>query len=290
MNDYLLKHKKHIDYLISLALREDIGEGDITTEAIYSGKEHAVAEFIAKEDGIVAGIDFLSYFFQMFDEELEFTPNVEDGSAIHRGQLIATIEGSANTILTGERTALNFLQRMSGIATYTGLLVDQIKHTEAHILDTRKTIPGHRVLDKWAVTLGGGVNHRMRLDDRFLIKENHISVAGGIARAIHACDEFREEHELEAEIEIEITSLNELKEVLEYGEGIVRYVMLDNMSNEDMRKAVGMIHGKFLTEASGNVSIKRVASIAETGVDFISVGAITHSVRGLDISLLFLVD
>lgn len=283
-------NKKAIDYLISLSLKEDIGDGDITTEAIYTGREHATAEFLAKEDGVAAGIEFLRYFFEQLDEDLVYTHNVDDGDEIHRGQLIATVEGAANVILTGERTALNFLQRMCGVATKTRKLVEAISHTETRILDTRKTVPGHRVLDKWAVELGGGTNHRMRLDDRFLIKENHISVAGGIARAIQACDKFREDNDLDAAIEIEVKNLDEVHEVLAYGEKEVSYVMLDNMSNDDMREAVSLIRGRFKTEASGNVTLKRAASIAETGVDFISVGAITHSVPALDISLLFLLD
>lgn len=283
-------NKKAIDYLISLSLKEDIGDGDITTEAIYTGREHATAEFLAKEDGVAAGIEFLRYFFEQLDEDLVYTHNIDDGEEIHRGQLIATVEGAANVILTGERTALNFLQRMCGVATKTRKLVEAISHTETRILDTRKTVPGHRVLDKWAVELGGGTNHRMRLDDRFLIKENHISVAGGIARAIQACDKFREDNDLDAAIEIEVKNLDEVHEVLAYGEKEVSYVMLDNMSNDDMREAVSLIRGRFKTEASGNVTLKRAASIAETGVDFISVGAITHSVPALDISLLFLLD
>jgi nicotinate-nucleotide pyrophosphorylase (carboxylating) len=276
---------QEVKWIVNLALREDIGEGDITTKAVYSGTEHAEAEFIAKANGVIAGLELAKFIFSELDKDIRFNAELRDGDRVFRGQLIATASGPANTILTGERTVLNFMQRMSGIATRTRQFADAIAHTNAKILDTRKTAPGHRYLDKWAVRLGGGSNHRMRLDDRFLIKENHIATAGGIQQAINACLSLKEEEGLTAEIEIEVKNLAELDKVLEVGN--VQYVMLDNMDLLDMQKAVKNVGGQFYLEASGNVTLDSVVPIAETGVDFISSGSLTHSVTALDISLLF---
>lgn len=276
---------KQIELIVALALREDIGDGDITTQAVYTGKEQAEAEFIAKEDGIIAGIELAEYIYNRLDEDIVFEANVSDGDQIKRGQLIASAKGAANILLTGERTVLNFMQRMSGVATQTHKFASEISHTKAKVLDTRKTLPGHRYLDKWAVRLGGGANHRMRLDDMFLIKENHISVAGGIERAVDACRKFRNQQGLKARIEVEVENLDQVDRIIEHGG--VDVIMLDNFSLIQLEDAVERIDGQFETEASGNVNMDTIKDIAETGVDFISVGALTHSVKALDISLLF---
>lgn len=276
---------KQVEWIVALALKEDIGNGDITTEAIYSGKEYAEAEIIAKEDGVIAGVELAGYIYSQLDSSISFVPNLHDGKIVHRGQLVGVAKGPANLLLTGERTVMNFMQRMSGIATKTFAYVKTLEGTRAQILDTRKTCPGHRYLDKWAVRLGGGSNHRMCLDDRFLIKENHISVAGSIAKAIDLCQRFKESNKLEARIEIEIKNLDELIAVIHHGG--VDYVMFDNMDILDIQTGVKMVNGKFLTEASGNVTLDTVRDIADTGVDYISSGALTHSVKALDLSMLF---
>ena len=272
--------------LIELALTEDIGNGDITTSAIFSGVELATAKFIAKENGVIAGLELVKHIFSKISSELEFDLIFRDGNNVKRGDLVATVSGPANYILIGERTVLNFMQRMSGIATLTHLFVNEISHTKANILDTRKTIPGHRITDKWAVLIGGGQNHRIRLDDRFLIKENHIAVAGGISEAITSCIKYKKSYNLDAKIEIEVQNNDELQFVLKNHPKDVTFVMLDNMRLSEMSESVELNKGIFKLEASGNVTLESVRSIAETGVDFISSGSITHSVKALDISLL----
>lgn len=271
--------------LITLALQEDIGHGDITTKAIYTGQELAKADFIAKQDGIIAGIEVAALVFKMVDSSIVFTPLFSDGDPITKGDVIAKVKGPAGSILTAERTVLNFIQRMSGIATKVRKYADLIAHTNARILDTRKTIPGHRYTDKWAVTLGGGQNHRIGLYDRYLIKENHIAVAGGISQAIEACIRHRENEKTSAQIEIEVNTLAQLEEALAFAD--VDFVMLDNMSVDKMTQAVGITKSRCKLEASGNVTLRTIAEIAETGVDFVSVGALTHSVSAMDISLMF---
>jgi nicotinate-nucleotide pyrophosphorylase (carboxylating) len=277
---------RQIDALIDLALFEDIRSGDVTTEAVYWDDEITRATFVAKENGIVAGLAIAVKVAETLYPNFQITWDVSDGDTVSNKQTIGTIEGPAGAILTAERTMLNFMQRMSGIATSVRQLTDLISHTKAIILDTRKTVPGNRITDKWAVVIGGGHNHRMGLYDRYLIKENHIRVAGSIENAIQLCVGHRAGIEqVEMEIEVEVTTLQELQEALIYPE--VDYIMLDNMSTEDMKKAVALTAGRVKLEASGNVSVETIRDIAETGVDFISVGSITHSVSALDISLLF---
>jgi nicotinate-nucleotide pyrophosphorylase (carboxylating) len=277
---------KQIEAIIDLALLEDIRSGDVTTEAVYYDNEKASARFVSKQAGVVAGLQVVQMVVDVISEDIELNWNVDDGDVIVSGQTLGSIKGPAGAILIAERTMLNFLQRMSGIATSVREFVDLIEHTETHILDTRKTAPGHRVTDKWAVAIGGGENHRFGLYDRYLIKENHIKVAGSIEKALKLCISHREINELDdLEIEIEVTNLNEFREALEYPD--VDYIMLDNMSLQDMKKAVELADGRVLLEASGNVSKETIVGIAETGVDFISIGSITHSVVAMDISLLF---
>ncbi|MDI6401775.1 carboxylating nicotinate-nucleotide diphosphorylase [Balneolaceae bacterium ANBcel3] len=280
----MLKWPDEVEQLVRLSLKEDIGTGDITTRAIYTGKELGSARLIAKENGIICGLDLAEYIGQVQDATLVFNKYVRDGEPVSEGTEIAVIEGDLASILSIERTILNFMQRMSGIATRTCMYTRKLASTRTRILDTRKTVPGHRYLDKLAVRTGGGTNHRMRLDDRFLIKENHIRMAGGIKQAISRCVKYKKKNGLDAGIEIEVTNSDELEQVLSC-EG-VDYVMLDNMGLDEMKQAVERINGQVFTEASGNVTLDNLSEIADTGVDFISSGALTHSVRALDISLL----
>jgi len=271
---------EHIERAIRQALDEDIGSGDVTTLAIVLADQVINGRFLAKAPGIIAGLDVARHTFALLDAAVQFTPLVADGDPVEKGQLIATISGPAQAILSGERVALNFLQRMSGIATMTRQFMDAVAGAKAVILDTRKTVPGLRAADKLAVTLGGGQNHRHGLYDMALIKENHIVAAGGITAAVNRVKAYAPH----VPIEVEVTNLAELEETLTLP---VDRIMLDNMSLDQMRTAVEMGNGRIPLEASGNVSLQTVRAIAETGVDFISSGALTHSVVALDISLLF---
>lgn len=275
-----MEGKKEILGIVQMALREDIGSGDVTTDCTVPPGEKIRGEMFAKEKGVVAGVHVTGMTFEVMDPEVRFTPRVRDGDLVREGTIIAEIFGEARSILSAERVALNLLQRMSGIASLTRRFVEAVKHTKAVIIDTRKTVPGLRILDKMAVRMGGGQNHRFGLFDMALIKENHITAAGGITKAVRL---VREKDSLKRPIEVEVRSLEELKEAL----GLrVDRIMLDNMSIETMRKAVRMTEGRVPLEASGTVSLENVAEVAETGVDYISVGKLTHSVKALDISLI----
>jgi nicotinate-nucleotide pyrophosphorylase (carboxylating) len=271
-----------LEKIIKNALDEDIGSGDITTIATIPFELNGKGEFLVKGNGIIAGLDFLDAFFKIADPGLQFEKFKEDGNLLKYGQIAAAVTGKATSILTLERTALNFLQRMSGIATMTNIFIDKIKHTKTKILDTRKTVPGLREIDKLAVKIGGGTNHRIGLYDMFLIKDNHIAVAGSITKAVQACKEFNSKKNLSCKIEVETSNLDEVKEALNNSPD---FIMLDNFHIDEMEKAVKLVGGKCLLEASGGISLDTIKEIAETGVDFISVGALTHSVKALDISL-----
>lgn len=266
--------------LIHNALEEDVGPGDITTWSVLFGEEKGVARAIAKTDLTVAGLTVFEEVFFALDPGIHCIRYFDDGSSVTCGQVLAQISGKLVSILTAERVALNFLQRMCGIATLTRKFVDAIEGTGAKILDTRKTAPGLRYLDKYAVRMGGGYNHRFGLYDGILIKDNHIVAAGGISRAIERV-RMTTPHTLK--VEVEAKNLAEVEEALKSGADII---MLDNMTVADMRKAVALVQGKIPLEASGNVTLENVREIAETGVDFISVGMLTHSVPAADISLL----
>jgi nicotinate-nucleotide pyrophosphorylase (carboxylating) len=265
--------------IIRRALEEDIRSGDVTTAAVLTGTETGQATALAKEDLVVAGLEVFREVFLLRDPGIDFESALIDGALASRGMVLAVIGGSLASILTAERVALNLFQRMCGIATLTRQFVEAVSGTNVKILDTRKTAPGLRVLDKYSVRAGGGQNHRYGLHDGVLIKDNHIEAAGGIAQAIR-CVRGRVPHMLK--IEVEVKTLAEVEQALSAGADII---MLDNMPVDAMRQAVDLIGGKALVEASGNVSMATVKSIAETGVDFISVGALTHSARAADISL-----
>ena len=265
--------------LIELALHEDVGDGDKTSLSIIPADRCASAVMTAKSEGIIAGLDVARFVFEIVDPTIKFEAQVKDGERMIKGTRIASISGSGPSLLTAERLALNFLQRMSGIATVTAQYVEAIKGTRTKILDTRKTAPGHRLLDKYAVKMGGGVNHRHGLHDMILIKDNHIDVAGGITQAVNAA---RAKYQDRYPIEVEARTLADVAEALRLE---VSQIMLDNMSLEMMREAVRLVQGKIPLEASGGITLSTIRAIAETGVDYISVGALTHSVTAFDISM-----
>lgn len=271
-NEYL------IDKIITLAIEEDVEKGDVTTNSLVPESTLAVAEMTAKADGVISGIDIARMVFERFDKNIRWLPSTTEGGRVKKGDSIVRIEGSYRALLTGERTALNILQRMSGIATATSNYVKELEGSATQLLDTRKTAPGMRILDKIAVRAGGGTNHRMGLYDLALIKDNHIKVAGGITEAVKEVRAYAPG----IKVEVEVTTLEETKEAVTAGADII---MLDNMSNEMMEAAVKLIDGRAKTEASGNMTIGRLKGVAATGVDYISVGALTHSVTALDISM-----
>lgn len=268
-----------IDKLIDLAIEEDINTGDITTESLIPDSLNAVAEMTAKAEGVISGLSLIRRVFEKFEKDIKWTPFVKDGEKVKRGDVILRIEAKYSTLLKGERISLNILQRMSGIATKTADYVNELKGYETEILDTRKTVPGMRIFDKQAVSDGGAKNHRMGLYDLVMIKDNHIKIAGSITKAV---EQIRKNVGQGIKIEVETTNLDEVKEALECN---VDIIMLDNMSNDLMKEAVMVVAGRTKTEASGNMTIERLKSVAETGVDYISVGALTHSVTALDISM-----
>src|SRR6266498_3839834 len=263
---------------IQQALLEDIGTGDVTTNSIVPADDTIRGQIVAKQNGTVAGLDVAAAVFSLLDDRAIFQPQVSEEAAVSTGTIVAHLSGSARAVLTGERTALNFLGRMSGIATLTRQFVDAVSGTAAKILDTRKTAPGLRILDKLAVRRGGGVNHRIGLFDMVMIKDNHIDFAGSIAEAVNRVRAAKSN----LEIEVEARTLGHVQEALNLG---VERILLDNMTVEMMREAVKLNSGQARLEASGNVTLDTVRQIAESGVDFISVGALTHSARAFDVSL-----
>jgi len=273
MNPEILKILKN-------ALTEDIGSGDVTTLAIVPETKELRGYLLSKADGVIAGLEIFAEVFLQLDQRCRFDLHFSDGQQVHPGDVICRFTGPGRAILSGERTALNILQRMSGIATQTQDLAGRIRHTRAVLLDTRKTVPGLRLLDKLAVRLGGGSNHRFGLYDMVMIKDNHISAAGSIPAAVEAVHSYDRE---KRPIEVEVKNLAELAEVLPLK---VDRILLDNMTPEQLRAAVRLSAGRVPLEASGNVRAETIAEIAETGVDYISVGSVTHSVKALDISLL----
>lgn len=277
-----MQYENLINKLLDLGIEEDINTGDITTESIIPESMNAVATMTAKQEGVISGLEIVKMVYDRFQDDVVFTPYFKDGDFVKKGDVILKIEATYPTLLRGERLSLNIFQRMSGIATETARYVKELKDTDTQLLDTRKTAPGLRVLDKLAVKHGGGTNHRMGLYDMAMIKDNHIKMAGGIAKAVEQV-RFRIADGIK--IEVETTNLEEVRQAIEAGADII---MLDNMSNEMMTEAVATIKaaGKGIkTEASGNMSIPRLLEVAATGVDFISVGALTHTVKAMDISM-----
>lgn len=280
-----LEHLYHfnLEKFISQALSEDTGDGDHTSLACIPESAKGKAKLLVKENGIIAGVTLAVQIFKTVDPLLKIKVFIKDGSAIKKGDIILTAEGKSQSILLAERLVLNCMQRMSGIATQTNKMVRLCKGAKAKLLDTRKTTPNIRGLEKWAVLIGGGVNHRVGLYDMILIKDNHIDYAGGISQAIIAANEYLKAKKKKLKIEIEARNLDEVKQILNTGK--VNRIMLDNFSYADLRKAVKMIAGKYETEASGGITEKTISRYAKCGVDYISVGALTHSIKSLDLSL-----
>jgi len=269
--------------LVEQALFEDVGFGDVTSESTIPEDQQSHATLLCKETGILSGIEIAQLVFHLVDDRIVMKPLLADTSLIQKGKTIATLDGPTRGILLGERVALNFMQRMSGIASLTHMFVHAVAGTGAKITDTRKTVPGLRVLDKKAVRDGGGVNHRFGLDQMVLIKDNHVAAAGGITQAIERCKIYLSAHSISVPIEVETDSIDQVREALACG-GIDR-IMLDNYPLEVMKEAVALIDRRVEVEASGGITMQTIRAVAETGVDFISVGALTHSVKVLDISL-----
>jgi len=275
--------KQIIDQFIKNAIAEDLGDGDHTSLSTIPVDASGQAKLIIKEDGIAAGVTLALAIFRQVDPRLDVEVFINDGTAVRYGDVVLTVSGSSHSILLAERLVLNCMQRMSGIATKTSQIVQLLSPYKTKLLDTRKTTPGLRYLEKWAVRIGGGVNHRIGLYDMILIKDNHVDYAGGIANAINSAKKYLNDKAKDLEIEIEVRNLSELDEVLTVG-GVNR-IMLDNFSFDDLRTAVSTINGRYITEASGGIVESNVAEYAACGVDYISMGALTHSVKSLDMSL-----
>ncbi len=270
------------DRLIDLAFAEDIGDGDHTTLCCIPEDAMGKSHLLIKEDGILAGIDVAKRVFAKFDPTLKVEVLIEDGAKVKVGDIAMVVSGKVRSLLQTERLMLNIMQRMSGIATMTHKYVERLKGTRTHVLDTRKTTPGMRILEKQAVKIGGGMNHRIGLFDMILLKDNHVDFAGGIKNAIERCHKYLKEKSLDLKIEIEVRNFIEIQQVIDCG-GVDR-IMFDNFSVDDTRTAVEMIAGRFETESSGGITFDTIRQYAECGVDYISVGALTHSVKGLDMS------
>lgn len=275
----MITTKLNVDELILMALREDISSEDITTNSVMREKKNGRIQLICKQDGIVAGLYIFKRTFELLDENISVKMYFKDGDSVKNKDIIAEIEGDIRVLLSGERTALNFLQRMSGIATYTNNVVKLLEGSSVKLLDTRKTTPNMRIFEKYAVKMGGGYNHRYNLSDGILLKDNHINAAGGVAEAIKMAKEYTS---FVRKIEVEVENLEMMKEALDAGADII---MLDNMTPEMMKKAVAMAAGKAETECSGNITKENIKTVIETGVDYISSGALTHSAPILDVSL-----
>ena len=271
--------KMQADKLIRMALQEDITSEDVSTNAVMRSAVKGTVDLIAKEDGIIAGLDVYARVFQILDEKTEISFNYKDGEAVKKGDLLGTVTGDIRVLLSGERVALNYLQRMSGIATYTKQVSKLLEGSKVTLLDTRKTTPNCRVFEKYAVRIGGGCNHRYNLSDGVLLKDNHIGAAGSVAKAVAMAKEYAP---FVRKIEIEVETMEQVKEAVEAGADII---MLDNMTPEMMKEAVELIAGRAQTECSGNITKENIAKILETGVDFVSSGALTHSAPILDISM-----
>ncbi|MEH6306539.1 carboxylating nicotinate-nucleotide diphosphorylase [Olivibacter sp. CPCC 100613] len=276
-------NKKQLNSFIQQALQEDVGDGDHTSLSTIPSEKRGVARLIIKEDGILAGVEIAVDIFEAVDSSLEVTVQRTDGEEVVIGDVVLLVEGSIHSILVAERLVLNVMQRMSGIATTTRKVVKLLEGTQTKVLDTRKTTPGLRFLEKEAVRIGGGVNHRFGLYDMILIKDNHVDYAGGITAALLAANTYRESLKKAIQIEIEVRNLAELQSVLDFGH--VDRILLDNFDFETLKLAVQLVNGKFITEASGGITLENAKQFADCGVNYISMGALTHSVKSLDMSL-----
>ncbi|MCJ0743808.1 carboxylating nicotinate-nucleotide diphosphorylase [Pedobacter montanisoli] len=272
-----------IQKFIKNAIAEDVGDGDHTSLSTIPLNTQGKAKLLVKENGILAGVELAEAIFTEIDPQLRMEVLIKDGEKVKIGDIAFTVEGSTHSILLAERLVLNCMQRMSGIATVTKKIVSLLEPYKTKILDTRKTTPGMRYLEKWAVRIGGGVNHRTGLYDMILIKDNHVDYAGGIANAVNAAHAYLDKNHKKLQIEVEVRNLNELNEVLEVGN--IDRIMLDNFTLTDLKEAVQKVNGKYLTEASGGITESNVVDYAQCGVDYISMGALTHSVKSLDLSL-----
>lgn len=275
--------EKEIEIIIINAIREDVGDGDHSSLACIPASATGKAKLLAKDQGILAGVEFAKKVFHHVDPDLNLQINMKDGEPIKKGDIVFYVEGSSQSILKAERLVLNAMQRMSAIATKTSEFVKKLEGTKTKILDTRKTTPGIRALEKWAVKIGGGENHRFALYDMVMLKDNHIDFAGGITKAIEKTKTYLKEKELDLKIIVEARNLSEIREILK-SEGVYR-ILIDNFNYEETREAVNLINGKCLTESSGGITLETAKSYADCGVDFISSGALTHSVYNLDLSL-----
>ena len=275
--------QQEIDIIIKNALREDIGDGDHSSLACIPENAKGKAKLLVKDDGIIAGVDFAKQVFKYIDPDLKIKVDLPDGSFVRYGDIAFVVEGKSRSILMAERLVLNAIQRMSAIATKTRRYVEILQDTQTKILDTRKTTPGIRALEKWAVKIGGGTNHRFGLYDMIMLKDNHIDFAGGIEKAIQKTNQYLKEKNLDLKIEIETRNLDEVKEVLRVGN--IHRIMLDNFNYDDLKTAVKLINGKYETEASGGITEETLLKYAQCGVNFISSGALTHSVKNMDFSL-----
>ena len=278
----MLSTEELVDRLIDLSFAEDIGDGDHTTLCCIPADAMGRSRLIIKEDGILAGVEVAKEVFRRFDPEMQVEVIMPDGTPVKKGDIAMIVSGRVRSLLQTERLMLNIMQRMSGIATMTARYVKRLEGTGTRVLDTRKTTPGMRILEKQAVKIGGGCNHRIGLFDMILLKDNHVDFAGGIINAIDRCHQYLEEKGLNLKIEIEVRNFDELQQVLDHG-GVDR-IMLDNFSVSDTKKAVDIINHRFETESSGGITFDTIRDYAEQGVDFVSVGALTHSVKGLDMS------
>jgi nicotinate-nucleotide pyrophosphorylase (carboxylating) len=285
MQPYIKTHKKNFNFkkFVKQAFAEDVGTGDHTTLATLTKEQNGKMQLIVKEDGILAGVDAARFIFKEVNNKIQFTQKIKDGTPVKKGDVAFIISGPTYQLLTAERLVLNIMQRMSGIATKTNHLQNLCKNTSTKVIDTRKTTPLFRFFEKWAVVIGGGANHRYALYDMILIKDNHIDFAGGITQAIDAANSYLKKNKLKLHIEVECRNLADVKKVLVHGK--VNRIMLDNFTPVLVKQAVALIRGKFETEASGGITEKTIRSYALAGVDFISVGALTHHINSIDLSL-----
>lgn len=285
MSNYIKQHSKHFDFkkFIHTCIQEDVGDGDHTSLSTIPANHKGKMQLLVKEDGILAGIEASVLIFKLIDKNIKIKVVLNDGTPVKKGDVAFYVEGKTQSLLTAERLVLNVTQRMSGIATKTSYLQSLCKGTKAKVIDTRKTTPGFRFFEKWAVVIGGGANHRYGLFDMILIKDNHVDFAGGIIQAIDAANSYIKLKKKKLPIEVETRNINDVKKVLEHGK--VQRIMLDNYTPNETIKAVQLINGKFEVESSGGITEKNIASYAKCGVDFISIGALTHHIKSLDLSL-----